>query len=210
MKTIITLLLFISTAMASRAVGLVSFANFPTTLISTEGLAMPNQSVQQFIFALFLAPSNTVSSVGLGVDPFEASFQLASGYTTNHPIGPGRIVSRITIDVGTVAGFEQGEFVDFVVRGWSANLGLTWETARNSLLSDQVAVDDGLPRYYGASLVGNDLLLGGGPLPIPTVFGVASYSVPGFDLKLVPEPSSTVLVGLGVLLMNFSARRNQR
>lgn len=194
-----------------QAVGLVNFVNTATTLISVGGNPMPSRVNQEFIFGVFLAPSSTVGTPGITPPPFDINFQLAAGYTTNHPSVPGRFVPRTALDVGSVAGYNAGEVVDFVVRGWSSNLGSTWDEALNNIQLGQRAVADGKLAWYGSSTVGNDIYLGGGPIPSASLLGFASYSVPGFNLNLVPEPTvlTTLLLGAGGLVCHRSRKIKQ-
>ncbi|HEX5223110.1 MAG TPA: PEP-CTERM sorting domain-containing protein [Verrucomicrobiae bacterium] len=155
---------------------------------------------QQFIFALFLAPSTTVSSTNLTVSYADPAFQTVSAYNTNSATTPGRLVNRTFLDVGLpVTGM-----VDFVVRGWSANAGTTWDEARTSWNNGNPLV----PMFIGSSVVGNDFVLGGGPFPIGLVFGSSATQVPGFDMTFVPEPSSLTLAGLGAAAMWRLRRRS--
>lgn len=209
MKKILLVLLAVSNLSLSSSVqaeGTVNFVNSSATMITVAGTNMPVRADQEFLFAVFLAPATTVNASGFSANAFDVNFQLPAGYTTNSSLVAGRFVSRISLDVGSIAGYNAGDNVDFVVRGWSSNLGYTWSDALSHIQSQSVAVNDGLPAWYGSSLVGNDLLLGGGVIPVPALFGVASYSVPGFNLSLVPEPSVPLLAGLGMLAL-LSRRR---
>lgn len=211
MKTIATLLTILLTTAGSHAVGLVNFANSSSTLISVDGAPMPTQTEREFIFAVFLAPSSTVSSSGLTAAFADPVFQLACGYTTNHssPLGAGRLTSRPSLDAGSIAGYSAGEFVDFVVRGWSSNLGYTWSEALANWNNGNPLVADWA---IGSSTIGNDLLLGGNVFPQPTLFGIGPDQVGGFNFQvggfnLIPEPSSLTLAASGLALLMQCRRR---
>ncbi|MGC3958709.1 MAG: hypothetical protein QM813_12450 [Verrucomicrobiota bacterium] len=205
MGKIATLITLVATVTCSYAVGLVNFANSPFTLISVGGQVMPLRSVQQYNFAVFLAPSTTVATTGITPSYFDPAFQLAAGYTTNHYLAPaaGRVVPVTGLDVGSVAGFAGTTPVDFVVRGWSINLGATWAEALVNWNHGAPLIPDAV---MGSSTIGNDLYLGdGGIFPNSTLFGVGQNQVQGFNL--VPEPTCAVLGGLGALAMVMMRRR---
>jgi len=187
-------------SVGSYGQGQLTFANSFSTLISAEGTPMPVSGTQQFIFALFLAPSTTVSSTNLTASYADPVFQAVSAYNTNSATTPGRLVNRPLLDVGLpVAGT-----VDFVVRGWSANAGTTWDEARTTWNNGNPLV----PMFIGSSVIGNDFLLGGGPFGVGLVFGSSATQVPGFNMTFVPEPSSCTLAGLGATAMWILRRRS--
>jgi hypothetical protein len=100
------------------------------------------------------------------------------------------------LDVGSVGGYSAGETVDFVVRGWSSNLGHTWSEALANWNNGNPLV----PNWaMGSSTVGNDLILGGGPIPSTTLFGIGVNQIGGFHL--IPEPSCTAFIGFGTLVL---------
>lgn len=206
MKKIITLIVLTATAIWSHAAGLVNFANSSLTLISAGGVAMPIQSVQQFNFAVFLAPSSTVAVQGLTPSLTDPAFQLAGGYNVNNPspFGSGRLTTLNLLDVGTAGGYVTGNTVDFVVRGWSDNLGSTWAVALANWNNGSPLGGSGA---MGSSTIGNNLVLGGGPIPPTTLFGNGPLQVAGFNMIVVPEPSSVLLAGLGVVAIIASRRR---
>jgi hypothetical protein len=172
--------------------GLLHFSNSSDTLISVGGTPTPVSAVQQFNFAVFLAPSttvNTTNQTALFTDPL---FQVPSAYTTNS----STLVGRITTRLGVIVAYPPGGTVDFVVRGWSANSGATWpEALANWNNGAPIA-----PMFIGTSTIGNDYVIGG-VFAIPFVFGNGPQQVSGFNMILVPEPSSLVLTGLGLALM---------
>ena len=167
---------------------------------------MPAFGTQQFIFALFLAPPTNVISSGQSASFFDPSFQIVAAYNTNSPFSPGRINNRIDLAVGESQDFTAGSTVDFIIRGWSAEAGTTWADAL-------VAWNDGSPlkpMFIGSSTVGNDLMLVGGPVPSPNVFGLGSNQVLGFNMVFVPEPSALAFAVLGGLTLFISNRQRHR
>lgn len=180
--------------------GQLNFDNTPSTLIFANGVPMPVSGSQQFVFALFLAPSMTVNSANLTASYGDPAFQAVSAYNTNSATTPGRLVNRPLLDMG----LPVGALVDFVVRGWSANAGTTWDEARTSWNNGNPLV----PMFIGSSVIGNDFFLGGGAFPVGSVFGSSATQVPGFNMTFVPEPSSLTLVGLGLAAMWRLRRRS--
>jgi len=192
------------------AQGTVSLFNSSSTLISVGGTPMPVSGIQQFIFAIFLAPSTTVitaNQTALFTDP---AFQIAAGYTTNHPSTPGRITTRPNLDVGTVGGFGGGSTVDFVIRGWSANLGYTWAEFLANWNNGSPSGPANETLWWGSSTVGNDIQLSevGGEIPSPFVFGLSPNQVQGFNMVTIPEPSSFAVAGLGAAALWLFRRRS--
>lgn len=190
------------------AQGRVNFVNSSSTLISAGGTPIPVSGTREFVFAIFFAPSttvNTTNQTALFTDP---TFQLAAGYNTNHSSVPGRLATLINLVVGPTSGFPGGSTVDFIVRGWSANLGYTWS---EFLVNWNNGNPSGPPgqTWWGSSVIGNDIVLNDGDAtPTPNVFGLSPNQVVGFDMITVPEPSSFALAGLGAAALWFSRRRS--
>jgi len=203
MAKTLTLIVFLARPLITYGQGLVNFRNDSTTLISADGVPMPASETQQFNFAMFLAPSATVSSTGITPSFSDSVWQNVGGYNTSSAIVPGRINGRLNLDVGTPSGYSGGSSVDFIIRGWSANAGTTWSEALANWNNGAPL----LPMFIGSSTVGNDLRLGD-DVSVPTVFGPLSYQVGGFNMIGVPEPSALALAGLGAATLWFFRRRS--
>jgi len=188
-KIIATVLALFAMASCGVSQGLIDFNNSSSTLISVGGSAMPVSGEQQFFFALFLAPGNTVATQGITPTFTHPAFQLAEAYNTNHALVPGRLASRASV----VANYPAGSTVDCLVRGWSANAGTTWSEA----LANWNNGSPSIPMFIGSSTAGNNILLGGGGFPTLNVFGSGTYQVLGFNMIFVPEPSALALAVLG-------------
>ncbi len=217
--TLLALLGILSVTTASLAQGRVNFSNSSATLISAGGASMPGANTSQFIFAVFLAPSDTVDGPGQTVAFDDTRFQLAGAYNTNHPTAPGRLVTRNNVDVTSAGGnpnhFGGGSTVDFVVRGWSANAGATWQEALSNYYGGALLLD---AMYIGSSTVGDDFILGDGfAIPNSSLFGVGASQVGGFNMTyppldppcpnphltmLSPLTNQTVIQG-GTVIFNF-------
>lgn len=210
MKKILTLAALVGATTVSFAQGTVNFANTASTLIQAGGVSMPISGTRQFNFAVFLAPSTTTVSPGAAPSFTAPAFQVVGGTNVNSPTAVGRLVTRTAVDVGTSSGaLGAGSTVDFIVRGWSANAGATWQEAL-------VFWNNGLPvadMYIGSSGIADNLVLGGGAIGNTALFGAGANQVTGFTMGLVsavivPEPTSMVLAGLGAAsLLAFRRRK---
>jgi len=206
MKTIATFTILLGMAASTFGQGYLNFENGSSTLISANGVPMPVSGTQQFFFALFLAPSTTVSAPGQTTTFTDPAFQIVAAYNTNTSIAPGRLTPRPGLVVGQSQGFSVGSTIDFVVRGWSANAGATWSEA----LANWNNGSPLQPMFIGSSQVGNDLQLVSPTFPASSVFGNASYQVLGFNMVFVPEPTALALVVLGGVTLWASVRRRKR
>jgi hypothetical protein len=201
MKKLLTLAALVGATTVSFAQGTVNFANSASTLISAGGVAAPLSGVVPINYMLFLAPSTTVNAAGQASTFTDPVFQTPSGVgNVNSATAAGRMPTLngyVTTGSGTV---------DFLVRGWSANAGATWAAALAFYNNGNPAAD----MWIGQSLIGNDIVLGGGATPATTLFGAGASSVGGFNLSLIPaipEPSSMVLAGLGAASLLLFRRR---
>jgi hypothetical protein len=188
MKNLLAVVGWIALSPATYGQGEIHFRNDSTTLISAGGAPMPVSTIQQFIFAAFLGPATTVNNTGVQMAFSDPRFQMVEVYNTNSQFGVGRLVTRNNVPI-TYGGGP----VDFIVRGWSANAGTTWQAALATWNNGSPLE----PMFIGSSVVGNDLLIAG-DLPMWSLFGIRQDlgQVPGFDMSYVPEPSSLVLAGL--------------
>jgi hypothetical protein len=185
------------------AQGLLHFNNTPLTLISANGSPMPVSGEQRFYFALFLASSTTVDTSGITLPLTDPNFQSVEAYNTNSSLAAGRLAPYPNV----VTSYPPGSTVDFVVRGWSANAGNTWEEA----LKNWNGGSPYLSMFIGSSTVGNDLVISGGAQPYPTIFGTSALGqVPGFDMPFIPEPSTLALAVLGGAALCLSLHRRGR
>jgi hypothetical protein len=192
--------------LSAQAQGLFNFNNSvsATTHMSTNSVAGGAATGQtlgagSYYYALFLSSSaTTVANVGSGATAPTASAVGAyvfsdvnwtlAGYATN-----SATLGRVAGNAAGVApnGFAGASSAQFVVLGWSANLGST-------IAQVQSALTAGTFGYIGESQVSGATTLGdGGLTPTPSVFSAIGG---GFTLgatPAVPEPGTMALAALG-------------
>ena len=113
-----------------------------------------------------------------------------------------------TTDPGVLVFWPSGYPANFAVIGWSANIGTSYGAA--TAWWNNGNPNTGPSGYFGISDVAQDILVGGNPYPVPTIFGpTAGGEVQGFTLNYysVPEPSTIALMGLGVAVLSITRRR---
>jgi hypothetical protein len=220
MKTKILLLIasVFLTGSLSFGIGEVDFENFNNSLIYTNsvhngpatglisgqpGVVNPFQP-GAYIFALFSAPTNR-TTVDASLSGW--SLETADGVNTatpglmngnDDPSGPS----------ATIFGWVPGEVANFLVVGWSSNIGQNWGAA--SAWWNNGNPNSGPSGYFAISGIATDVVVGGSVFPIPTVFGpTPGYEIQGFTLNLytIPEPSTFLLAGLGVAALLALRRR---
>ncbi len=179
MKTFSTIIFIVLLALIARGQGTVTFANTPTTTISTNN----------FYFNGVMSGAGNYS-FGLYLAPFGNSPSMLVATTTNGPF-PG------LFNGGSVApvGFGVGSQVFFQVRGWSIYAGSSYEQALQNALNGGTAI------LLGESSLGFFTVPASGSVPI---FGTGPGQVGGFTLApLVPEPSAFILGLMGFLFLGW-------
>ena len=209
MKKLVTIAALVGAASVSFA-QLVDFENFNNSLIYTNsvhngpatGLMSGTPAHMNpmytppgsYVFMLFAAPTSrtTVDASLYGWD------SVAYGVSTGTP---GLMNGNTTTDPGAdlLGPWPSGYPANFLVVGWSVNIGDNWGEA--SAWWNDGNPTSGPSGWFGISDIAQDVVVGGGPYPVPTVFGpTVGYEVQGFTLNYyqVPEPSTFALVGLGI------------
>jgi|SRR5579883_367982 len=190
------LLLFLAASIWSGfGQGLVNFNNTPSTLISdiVNGATQPiSGPVQSYFFALLTSP--------VGAD----TFSFAGIYATN-TLTPGMINGG---SGAAAAGWAAGTQRDFVVFGWRVEGGLTYNP---SWLNPNLSLGANHPAAVGLSSIGTGVA-GGGALPALNLFGGQTGIQNGFSFQpiLVPEPSTTSLLGLAAAALLIRYRRKPK
>jgi len=175
--------------------GLVFFNNTPQTLVSATAhgsTAYVGDSSEAFYFALLTSSNST--------GPFEFTTGV---YATN---GPG---GRIVGGIRAAAGWPIAASSFFEIVGWSSTLGHdfdpTWLT--------EFAAGSGPPGLLGVSGIGAGTAGGtdqsGNSFPPFPLFGGTGAINLGFNLVIIPEPSSLALAGLGTAALLMFVRRKR-
>ncbi len=220
MKTLLAIPLLLGAVSLSQG-QLVDFENFNNSLIytnsvhngpatglmsGTAGQMYPFQA-GSYVFELFAAETSTTTidaTLG-GGRALDNGGWGSEAYGVNTAT-PGLMNGNITTDPGTLIGWGGGETANFVVVGWSANLGDSWASYAGHPDSVKAWWNNGNPTngvagWFGISDIAQDVVVGGGGIPVPTIFGpTAGYEVQGFTLNLytpallsVPNSAGTAL-----------------
>jgi len=228
-KTIITISLLATVAASSAfAQGTVVFGNGNTTKISTNSVvdgsgsgvinAFGTAGGQNFYYALFY--STTTSTVGGstaavigtgGTYAFNASGwnngSQSVGLLSTNAAG-GRLQTSAPNSDGSfsVAGLGGGTAANFVVVGWSANIGSSVAALAAWLAAP---TSNG---WIGESAVSGTLVTGTlGSTAATALFGTGAPFIQGFTLGLVtvPEPGTLALAALGGASLLMFRRKNK-
>lgn len=210
MKKLLLTVALLGAVAASQAQGLINIAN-SGRLISFDPLEgatanLPGSSTAgTYTFVLLAAPATTTGFVPLAGNTgaaWNATEASLVGYTptvygTQHGTAAGRVV--FTPSPSELPGFTPGSSVNLVLVGFKGTG--TWDDIKNAAP---------YPGQVGVSPVAT-LTLGGGSLPIPSLFsGDAGSLAAGFavnEMVIVPEPTSFALLGLGAAGLLIFRRR---
>jgi len=219
MKKLLTLAALLGTATVSFAQGYVSFANGSTSRVSTNGTLQAASPAGNWYYALLVAPStqNTLDSSSF------AGWALAATGTNTGVAGrlSGNNFDNNQAVAVNAPGYSGSSTADFVVVGWSANIGTDWNLVRAGWLGSGSAAqawavqDPTKPggaggAYFGWSVVANDILLAPALSSYNNVFGpTTSGQIPSLAMQFysVPEPSTMALAGLGAAALVIFRRR---
>jgi hypothetical protein len=217
MKKLLTIAALMGVASLSYGQGTVNFANGASAAThigtnSTVGGASTGQiggGANSYYFALFVAPVAAGTNFGLStsLDPTGAGFTYVG--LGGNTAALGRFNGNPDTNGTPVAGYGPGSSAEFVVVGWSANVGLDWNSFRNWAGAGMGGSGGPASGWAGHSLVADNVQLGGGLIPIGNIFGANTGQVPGFTMGLivVPEPTTFALAGLGAAALVIFRRR---
>jgi hypothetical protein len=171
----------------------------------------PASGTPSYYYALFYSSTATtvfgltgavipMSAGNLGSYVYGDGAWTFEGMATNGGTRSGQLAGQLAINVNS------GGTGDFVVLGWSANIGSTWNQVQ-TYLSGPLTIAGA---YVGESPVSGAVTLGNGTtIPTPLLFQGATPYLQGFTLGMVPvpEPTTMVLAGLGGLSLLLFRRR---
>jgi len=186
MKKLLLLAALLAMPSMVFAQGFVTFQNYTSpfdTRIQTNDLAGHIGNITgtaQWAVGLYLAPAGTA-------DPLSASWQLVQ-VSTNRSGGFSGLFTAFN-PLQLPNGYAVGSTYATMVRGWALAAGNDANAFGNSSWKGQSAIGSIVP----AAATG----------PFPDVFGNAAGQVAGFQIAVVPEPSSIALglLGLGAVAL---------
>jgi hypothetical protein len=216
MKKII-LAVSLATAMAasSYAQGLVFFASSTQNTSTNNTLAQLGNTasgriagVGNFYFALFYsATATTVGGTQTGAIQgtngvyawSDSNWTMIGSTIATNTASAGRFAAAVPNADGstTIPTVASGSTAQFLVIGWSSNLGGSIAALQNALTTP------GMAGFLGESEVSGSIALGnGGSNPTPQLFGAALPNLQGFTLgsfavASTPEPGTLALAALG-------------
>ena len=197
MKNILIALSWVAlTAVSAPAQGFIFFNSSPTAKISTNSIAggaaagLTAATPGGYRYALFCSKTATsvngqttsISSSSSGNYAFNDSNWTQVAYGTN-ALSSGRLLSASGDSLGQTAVPEVpgGTTAQFVVIGWSANIGTDIATVQNWFGMD----DPWMIGWIGQSAVSGPITLGdGGIIPTPDIFGNYAPEIQGFTLGI--------------------------
>jgi hypothetical protein len=222
-KIIIAVALATAAVSTTYAQGLVVFGNNNFSKVSTNSAvggsaAGAAAGASSFYYALFYSQtSTTVGGSGAAFSGTNSAYAFSStGWSdstliaTNSGATAGRFASSSSDSLlnSIVSGLGTVQTANFVVIGWSANIGST-VSALSQFLANPTP---GVIGWFGESAVSGSIITGNGTSQTtPTLFGnTGSPVIPGFVLGEVvgtPEPGTLALCALGGASMLLFRRK---
>ena len=195
MKKLAAILALAAFTTGAFAQGTITFVNNNTWLVSAGGSPLPSGAPATFWFTVLSGAPNATDL---------ATFTPTGAYGTNQT-SAGRVFGGSGL---VVQNWAAGVNRSFVIAGWSANLGTTWNPAW--LTGDFGGASTG---FFGtspivASAAAGGALPDGSSLPPLNMWGGTSGLQSGFNLAPIPEPTTLALAGLGAAALLIFRRRN--
>lgn len=169
--------------------GEVDYENFSNSLIyknsvhngPATGLITGDHA---YYFALLsgLTNATTIDATLDNGTPLANGGWVYEDLATNTPT-PGLLNGNYTTDPGVDVSQTPGDPANFVVVGWSANIGTTYAEAKAWWNSGNP--NSGPNGWFAISDIASNVVVGGNPYPVPTIFGpTPGYEIQGFTLNL--------------------------
>jgi len=209
MKKILTTIAIVATAAGAFAQGYVTLSNGAGTYYSTNGVAAGEAASTTAYYFDVLVESWTGSVVPATAASILAGSWLDTGVVTYNAANgqPGKIVAQSDV---TAANWNVGVTNEFIIVGWTANLGTTWSGVSGAL----AAINASTPGSWGFSAASFEASGPASPGTPSTLWsgalGPQTYGTPiatGVNLTPVPEPTTLALAGLGGLSLLLIRRR---
>jgi len=210
MKKLTTIAALLGAASLTFGQGVVNFSSGTVKIAINATVGGPSTAyvsgAGSYYFALLEAPTTQTT-----VDNSLAGWQFTGNYGTNS--ASGRFTGNYTADPGvTIGGLAPGSTANFVIVGWSANIGPTWADAMAAWNGGNTTAGAATVPFFnfGISSVAANNVLGGGAIPVPTLMGTVAGTQAGamlLGLQPVPEPTTFALAGLGAAALMIFRRR---
>jgi len=223
MKKLLTILALASAATFVHAQGTVIFNNASALYFNSTNATLIGGTIgKTATTALGFDYAVLIANYGSGAptnNPLNAAWSGAVLTGNNYSLLAGGIAGQGGAGGAPVAGwgvpganYTDGTEKYYMIVGWSSNLGTTWATVSGNLASNWATPWVG-NAFFGTSAIGFGYAGGGTfSLPAPSLFGVTTGMpgglTSGFQLMVVPEPTTIALAGLaGVSLLLFRRRK---
>jgi len=225
MKKILTILAIASAATFAYAQGTVILQNgVANYFISTnaaaigQGIGVTAKTALGFDYAVLTAAfggpvpnSSPLDGAWTGAILTGYNFAVTAGGISGQGGGGGAAAAGWGAPTGP--NYTDGTEKYFMIVGWSSNLGTSWATVSADLASGWATPPAGGGNgFFGTSVIGYGFSGGGTfSLPATSLFnpttGMPGGLTSGFQLMLIPEPSTIALAGLGALSLLLFRRR---
>jgi len=223
MKKLTVILSIVAAASVSYGQGFVNFANGSATGVSTNaaldingastgksgtGLTTGSTAAPQgYYYALLMQSySGSGATVATTIQTLLTTGWTFTGAQATNALGAGRLGGGAT--AATSSADIVGNANQFIIAGWSSNLGSSWAAVSSQLQSGNWSVPLNQTGYFGISAVGTGtgqantspeaLFSGSGITTATTLFVVPT-----------PEPTTMALAGLGSAALLMFRRRNK-
>ena len=154
--------------------------------------------------------SNPLDGAWTGAILTGVNFAVTAGGISGQGGGSGAAAAGWGAPTGP--NYTDGTERYFMIVGWSSNLGSTWANVSANLASNWATPWGANQAFFGTSVVGFGYSGGGAfSLPAASLFNPGT-AMPGglssgFQLMVVPEPTTMALAGLGGLSLLLFRRR---
>jgi hypothetical protein len=209
-KTLFTIALAGLAACSLQAQGLVIFSSSTQNMSTNNGVSSGKTlGAGNFYYALFqsVAATTVAGNGSTAVQGLNASSVLTDGnwslvgYAASTATAGRFAATAPNGDGSTTVGVTGGNAEQFVVIGWSVNLGQTISALQTALATG------GTTGFLGQSVVSGSITTGNGALlPTPNTFQASApqmqaFTLGSFTVASTPEPGTMVLAGLGGLAL---------
>jgi hypothetical protein len=220
MKKLLVISAVVAAAAGANAQGLISFNNTSSAVSKISVNTTPGSAVSgltggaagSYYYALFYS---TTTAVDAGAGLVSTATTVPAYVTSNNSFSFSGAYAQSSATAGRVTGSASQAVngvglagsANFVIIGWSANIGSTVASLAAYLAAPSLI--SGNYGYVGESSVVNLTLGDGGSVPTPNA--LSGSAIPGFVLGAVapaPEPTTIALAGLGGLSLLAFRRKN--